>query len=76
MADEADQAQIVEARDLDLALAHHRAAQHCRDDGGDDCQDCGETIPAARFAILPGAPRCAECQQIHEYQRRTTVRWR
>ena len=75
MADEADQAQVVEARDLDLALARHRAAQQCRDDGDDHCLDCGETIPAARMAAQPGAPRCAECQGIHEHRQKARVRW-
>lgn len=76
VADEADQAQIAEARNLDIALSRQRAAHEIRDDGDDHCQACGEPIPAARLAALPGAPRCADCQQIHEYQRRTIARWR
>ncbi|MDE0705701.1 MAG: TraR/DksA C4-type zinc finger protein [Rhodospirillaceae bacterium] len=27
-----------------------------------DCAECGEPIPAARLAALPGARSCVECQ--------------
>lgn len=34
--------------------------------GNEDCEDCGEAIPAARRQALPSARRCVGCQQIFE----------
>lgn len=31
-------------------------------EGTDDCDDCGELIPAARRAALPGTRTCVMCQ--------------
>ena len=31
-----------------------------------ECEDCGEPIPAARRAALPGVRRCVACQQTHD----------
>ncbi|QNA85423.1 DksA/TraR family C4-type zinc finger protein [Sphingomonas sp. So64.6b] len=31
-------------------------------DGLDECEDCGEDIPAARRNALPGARTCVACQ--------------
>jgi len=36
------------------------------EDGRIVCADCGEAIPAARLAALPGAIRCLECQTDFE----------
>lgn len=34
--------------------------------GQPDCEDCGETIPAARRKAAPSAIRCIACQKIFE----------
>jgi phage/conjugal plasmid C-4 type zinc finger TraR family protein len=31
-------------------------------DGSEECDDCGEDIPPARRAALPGARTCVRCQ--------------
>lgn len=31
-------------------------------DGSDECDDCGEEIPPARRAALPGTRTCVACQ--------------
>lgn len=31
-------------------------------DGSDECDDCGEDIPPARRAALPGTRTCISCQ--------------
>ena len=31
-------------------------------DGSDECDDCGEDIPTARRAALPGTRTCVSCQ--------------
>jgi phage/conjugal plasmid C-4 type zinc finger TraR family protein len=31
-------------------------------EGSDECDDCGEEIPAARRAALPGTRTCVGCQ--------------
>ena len=31
-------------------------------EGADECDDCGETIPAKRRAALPGTRTCVACQ--------------
>ncbi len=31
-----------------------------------ECEDCGEPIPAARRAALPGVRRCIACQSEHD----------
>jgi len=35
-------------------------------EGQPDCEDCGETIPAARRKASPNAIRCINCQRIQE----------
>lgn len=30
------------------------------------CEDCGQEIPAARVAAVPGVSRCVSCQQVFE----------
>lgn len=34
--------------------------------GQPDCDDCGETIPAARRKASPNAIRCIACQKVFE----------
>lgn len=40
--------------------------------GQSDCDGCGEPIPAARRAALPGAICCVACQHSFETLKRTT----
>lgn len=35
-------------------------------DGLDDCEECGEPIPAARRRALPGARTCVGCQFLRD----------
>ena len=32
------------------------------------CEQCGDTIPEARRAALPGVRRCVACQEQHDEQ--------
>lgn len=69
MSDEVDRAQQREEEFLSDALAHHQrrrqaaalpAAEFC----GEHLQDagCGELIPAARRAAVPGCQLCVACK--------------
>ena len=40
-------------------------------DGADECVDCGEDIPAARRAALPGTRTCVSCQSARDATIRT-----
>ncbi|MGE0485230.1 MAG: DksA/TraR family C4-type zinc finger protein [Gammaproteobacteria bacterium] len=35
-----------------------------------ECEDCGEPIPEARRAALPGVRRCVPCQEAHDADER------
>jgi phage/conjugal plasmid C-4 type zinc finger TraR family protein len=35
-------------------------------EGADECDDCGEAIPAKRRAALPGTRTCVACQSIRD----------
>ena len=35
-------------------------------EGRDECEDCGETIPAARRLALPGSRTCVACQTVRD----------
>lgn len=35
-----------------------------------ECADCGEAIPQARRALLPGVQTCVQCQAWREQARR------
>jgi len=35
--------------------------------GQPDCEDCGESIPAARRQAMPSAIRCVSCQQAIDH---------
>ena len=37
--------------------------------GSDWCSDCGDDIPEARRAAMPGVFRCIHCQTVFEAQR-------
>lgn len=34
------------------------------------CEECGEAIPTARRAAVPGCQTCAECQAVIELKRK------
>lgn len=51
---------------VDDSLALYRAKQEQQNNSTGQCGDCGDTIPAARLQAIPGAKRCAECQEYHE----------
>jgi len=68
-------AQVNTARDLELALTEHEAAEMqaideaiSRLEAGSYgvCQDCGEHITPARLAAQPIARRCTACQSAAE----------
>jgi phage/conjugal plasmid C-4 type zinc finger TraR family protein len=40
-------------------------------DGSDECDDCGEDIPAARRAALPGTRTCVACQSKRDANMRS-----
>lgn len=63
-----DHASDLEERHRAAALAAHRAARAPAPGTAADglCADCGDPIPAARLARVPGARRCVECQQREE----------
>jgi len=39
-------------------------------DSAETCEDCGETIPGARRAAVPGCLLCVSCQAAHERLRK------
>lgn len=66
MADEADDAQVLNEMYLDRALKDNKAKreQPPADFDGENCTDCGEPIEPARIKI--NAFRCADCQQYKD----------
>lgn len=64
MVDLVDSAQEHEHRLRQEALA--RAAARHPGAGRAECADCGESIPARRRAVLPGAETCVDCQRDRE----------
>jgi len=68
MADEADIANDRIERDTNAALME--ASSRVAGDGSDECESCGEPIPAARRQAAPWARLCIECQTEAEELRR------
>lgn len=70
--DQFDRAQELDARYLQQALDQHKERQKLMD--GESlayCLECGDEIPHARRAILPGVTLCVACaQQIERNGRR------
>lgn len=62
--DEIDRAQQQNERATEAAIA--RAALLPQGQGRDDCEECGNEIPAMRRAAAPAATRCVYCQTAHE----------
>lgn len=65
MTDEIDRAQALEEAQRDDALAEHRRRMPVGDTA-EVCDDCGEPIPEARRAAVPGVRRCVACQERAE----------
>lgn len=59
--DDIDRAQVLEAEHLRHALAA-RTVRVRRVHAGIDCLGCGEEIPPARRAAVPGCCLCCDCQ--------------
>jgi phage/conjugal plasmid C-4 type zinc finger TraR family protein len=67
--DAADEGQLAEALFREEALAavgSAPAAAQVVEDGRVVCAECGQPIPLARLAAMPGATRCRECQDDFE----------
>ena len=73
MADFCDLASEAERQFKDAALANAGAVsqevQLVDQAGRVVCIECGEPIPSARLAAMPGAVRCVECQEEYEGNR-------
>ena len=61
-----DQAQTVEERDRERALAAFRRRQEIvsRRAGRPDCVDCHEAIEEERRKSIPNTVRCASCARL------------
>lgn len=71
MSDVIDEAQGLEIRDRDGALAAVLARGIPTGDADQvDCDDCGEEIETERRAALPGVRTCVVCQEARERRRR------
>lgn len=66
MADVIDLANELAEWQLEQALRVHRPAV---EEASSECDDCGEQIPAARLAAVPGCRTCVDCQSIREVRR-------
>ena len=70
MADEIDNAQLIEQRNIEVALANH-SAQY----SGDSeyfCVECDAVIPHQRRTLLPGVDVCVQCASIRETKSKHT----
>jgi phage/conjugal plasmid C-4 type zinc finger TraR family protein len=72
MADLAYEAQTHEARRLAGALSALKRPRPSEPQlvrgGAVVCLDCGNPVPPARLAAVPGACRCTLCQEINDEQ--------
>ena len=77
MADHADRAQdyLDQAAEIREQQRLDRLAADLRGLLVSDCADCGAEIPAERKAAIPGAIRCAFCQESREIQLRVQRGW-
>ena len=65
--DIADHAQQSEELHLNHALSQIKKATG---ESLEDCEDCGEPIPALRRETLKGCRTCVYCQEIREQRQR------
>lgn len=67
MMDTFDQAQDLERLDRETALMRARAKPYSEGpewiDGVPCCRECGDPIPPARLAAIPGVGLCRTCQE-------------
>ncbi|HEG2198201.1 TraR/DksA family transcriptional regulator [Enterobacter kobei] len=61
-----DQASALEEMMREQAIAAHRIDHNAV--SAEHCAECGEDIPAARRAAVPGCQTCAECQSAIEFR--------
>lgn len=60
-----DRACEVEAKMNDVALANHFAKQVPANlVSASECLECGDVIPVARQAAMPGCQHCISCQTL------------
>lgn len=64
MSDDIDRANDLAAFDVHVALANR--PQPTGKPSLEWCDDCGNEIPEARRAALPGVERCVDCAREHE----------
>jgi len=67
--DEVDESQRAEGLFLAEALARRTAPEAVGPvilEGAACCRECGEPIPPARLAAVPGVGLCVECQRVFE----------
>ncbi|HHL2824715.1 TPA: TraR/DksA family transcriptional regulator [Citrobacter murliniae] len=63
-----DQANELVEQNINNAIQAHRINRNAV--SAEYCEECGESIPAARRVAVPGCQTCAECQQIIEIKRK------
>lgn len=69
--DQFDQAQELDAHYLRQALQMHKKRMEVVGDSLTHCLECGDEIPEARRAILPGCTLCVYCASQLERERRS-----
>lgn len=67
MSDAADLADGYIALRLEESLRRIQVPSGC---SASECEECGQGIPAARRAALPGVQTCIECQVVIEQSAR------
>lgn len=72
MADEADQAQQLEAETLGRSLDQ---VPRYKGKSAEFCADCDEVIGEKRRQAIPGVQLCVECQALNEAIARTRIGW-
>ena len=66
-ADDHVEAQLLHVED---SLALNRLLADPVDNSTGVCQECGETIPEKRCAVIPGCRYCLPCQEVTEKVKR------
>lgn len=64
--DEADWAKQISDESTLAAVKNALRNGAARAPARSDCLQCGEPIPAARIAAVPGVQRCVDCQSVRE----------